>query len=53
MCISLAYWWIQKGIEPDVVTYSFLIDGYCMQNRIDDAVKTFNMMVERGCSPNV
>ena len=44
---------IQRGIEPNTVTYSFLIDGYCLQNKTDDAVKEFNVMVERGCSPNL
>ena len=23
---------IQRGIEPNTVTYSSLIDGYCLQN---------------------
>ena len=44
---------IQRGIEPNTVIYGSLIDGYCLQNKMDDAIKTFNMMVERGCSPNV
>ena len=43
----------RRGIEPNTVTYSCLIDGYCLQNKMDDAVKTFNMMVERGCLPNL
>jgi pentatricopeptide repeat protein len=44
---------IQRGIEPNTVTYNSLIDGYCMQNKMDDAVKAFNMMVERCCSPDM
>ena len=26
---------IQRGIEPNTVTYSSLIDGYCLQNKMD------------------
>ncbi|KAM3704711.1 hypothetical protein ACJW31_03G026300 [Castanea mollissima] len=35
---------IQRGIDPDIVTYNSLIDGYCLQNRMDKAVKTFNVI---------
>ena len=24
---------IQRGLEPDVVTYSILMDGFCMQHQ--------------------
>ena len=24
---------IQRGVEPDVVTYSILMDGFCMQHQ--------------------
>jgi pentatricopeptide repeat protein len=38
---------IQRGVEPDTITYNSLIDSYCLQNRMDEAVKAFNTMVEK------
>ncbi|KAB1224493.1 hypothetical protein CJ030_MR2G016382 [Morella rubra] len=45
--------WVLRGIEPNVVAYSSLINGYCLQNKMEEAVKTFNMMLMNGCSPSV
>jgi len=35
---------IQQGIEPDVVSYNSLIGGYCLQNKLKDAIKALNML---------
>ena len=42
---------VQRGIQHNIVTYSSLIDGYCLQNKMDNVIKTFNLMVEKGFSP--
>jgi pentatricopeptide repeat protein len=44
---------IQKGIKPGTIMYNSLIDSYCLQNRMDEAVKVFNTMVQNGCSPSI
>ena len=33
---------IQRGIDPAKVTYNSLIDGCCLQNQMDEAVKTYD-----------
>ncbi|KAK6804094.1 hypothetical protein RDI58_001878 [Solanum bulbocastanum] len=43
---------IQKGFDPDVVTYNTLIDGYCWQGRLQEAKQVFDSMVQRGVQPN-
>ena len=30
---------IQRGIEPNVVSYNSLIDGYSLQNKLNDAIE--------------
>ena len=30
---------IQRGVEPDVVSYNSLIDGYSLQNKLNDAIE--------------
>jgi pentatricopeptide repeat protein len=39
--------------EFDTITYSFLIDGYYLQNRMDEAIKVFDKIIQKGCSPSV
>jgi pentatricopeptide repeat protein len=39
--------------EPNTITYSFVIDGYCSQNRMDEAIKVFDKMIQKGCSLSV
>lgn len=39
---------IWRGIEPDAVTYNYLIDGYYLPNIMDKAVKAFKIMAEKG-----
>ena len=40
---------IQRGVEPDVVTYNILMDGFCVQDPMDKARKVYNLMLERAC----
>ena len=42
----------QKGEDPNVVTYSSLIDGHCLQGQMDEAMKVFNCMAGRGVLPS-
>lgn len=44
---------IEMAVEPDEVTYKSLINGYCLQNKMDDAAITFYLMTARKCNPNV
>ncbi|KDP32442.1 hypothetical protein JCGZ_13367 [Jatropha curcas] len=44
---------IQRGIKPDVITYSSLMDGYCLHNQVDQAREIFDLMVSNGHTPNV
>ena len=30
---------IQRGVEHDVVSYNSLIDGYSLQNKLNDAIE--------------
>ncbi|RVW77771.1 Pentatricopeptide repeat-containing protein, mitochondrial [Vitis vinifera] len=34
-------------------TYTALMDGHCLRSEMDEAVKVFDMMVHKGCAPNV
>ncbi|GJV78846.1 putative pentatricopeptide repeat-containing protein [Tanacetum coccineum] len=43
----------EKGLIPSVVTYNLLIDAYCKDNDIDQAVGFFSMMPEKKRNPNV
>ncbi|MED6220459.1 hypothetical protein PIB30_045013 [Stylosanthes scabra] len=43
----------KHGVKPDVVTYSSLIDGYCLINEVNKAKCTFEAMTQRGVAPNV
>nr|GLL49850.1 pentatricopeptide repeat-containing protein At1g62914, mitochondrial-like [Ipomoea trifida] len=44
---------IQRNIYPDVVTYNALVEGYCLQGRMDEVRKVFGRMVESGIQPDV
>ena len=35
---------IERGIMPNTIAYNSLIDGYCLQSKIDDAIKTIKSM---------
>ena len=40
---------IQRGVEPNVVTYNILMDGFCVQDQMDEARKVYDLMLERAC----
>lgn len=37
---------IEMDVKPGVVTYSSLINGYCLQNQMDDAAIIFYLMTQ-------
>ncbi|KAJ4849629.1 hypothetical protein Tsubulata_017738 [Turnera subulata] len=41
-----------KGIQPDVICYTALIDHHCKASNIEDAVELFNEMVDGGLQPD-
>jgi len=43
---------IQRGIAPNTITYSSLIDGFCKENRLDEANQMLDLMVTKGCDPD-
>ncbi|BAU00873.1 hypothetical protein VIGAN_11000100 [Vigna angularis var. angularis] len=42
----------EEDREPNVVTYSTLVDGFCREERPDDALLVWKEMERKGCSPN-
>ncbi|KAJ6728892.1 MITOCHONDRIAL GROUP I INTRON SPLICING FACTOR CCM1 [Salix koriyanagi] len=42
---------LSKGIEPNGVTYSHLILGFCMEGDMEEAKRLFMSMENRGCQP--
>ncbi|XP_031282012.1 pentatricopeptide repeat-containing protein At3g04760, chloroplastic-like [Pistacia vera] len=43
----------QKGLMPDVVTYSILIRGFCKEGKLEKAYDLLSDMESNGCTPNV
>ncbi|KAG4400675.1 hypothetical protein GLYMA_07G107025v4 [Glycine max] len=43
----------ESGVAPDVVTYSFLLDGLCQGQHLDLAVVLFNQLIKRGMALDV
>ncbi|XP_038896391.1 LOW QUALITY PROTEIN: pentatricopeptide repeat-containing protein At3g22470, mitochondrial-like [Benincasa hispida] len=43
----------QEGLQPDVVTYSIMIHGFCKGGQVDKANILFQKMKENGCTPNI
>ncbi|KAF2296596.1 hypothetical protein GH714_000447 [Hevea brasiliensis] len=39
---------IKHGKEPDLFTYNSLLNGLCLRGQTDDALKPFELMVNRG-----
>ncbi|KAI9122566.1 hypothetical protein K1719_006406 [Acacia pycnantha] len=39
--------------QPDVITYNILLDALCMQNSIPRAIGLLNIMLDRGCDPDL
>ncbi|RYQ96721.1 hypothetical protein Ahy_B08g092575 [Arachis hypogaea] len=44
---------IERGQQPDIITYTILMDGYCRNNEVDKARNLFDMVIERGFVPDV
>ncbi|KAI6687089.1 hypothetical protein NL676_023917 [Syzygium grande] len=44
---------VEKGLTPDVVTYTLMIDGYFNANRVQEGLFLFNDMKKRGVEPDV
>ncbi|MQL77364.1 hypothetical protein Taro_009780 [Colocasia esculenta] len=42
-----------RGLQPNTITYTHLIDAFCKESRMDEAMLFFNMMLDRGPAPNV
>lgn len=42
-----------KGIVPDVVTYTALIDGHCKVGNTKEAFRLHKEMLDAGLSPNM
>ncbi|KAK9937964.1 hypothetical protein M0R45_014727 [Rubus argutus] len=43
---------IQRDIEPDIITYNSLMDGYCLRGEMDEAKKVFDLMASKGSMVN-
>ncbi|CAL5395812.1 unnamed protein product [Camellia sinensis] len=43
---------IDRGLEPDIVTYTALLCGYCSQGNVDRAVTLVNEMSFKGIQPD-
>jgi pentatricopeptide repeat protein len=44
---------ISKGLNPDVVTYSILIDGLCKKGEIEKALSLLVGMLSKGFNSHV
>ncbi|XLT59850.1 hypothetical protein HN873_052454, partial [Arachis hypogaea] len=44
---------LDKGISPNVITYSSLIFGLCLEGQYKEAIDLLSDMVLRNISPNV
>nr|GEW61157.1 ribonuclease H-like domain-containing protein [Tanacetum cinerariifolium] len=44
---------VRRGLHPDVITYSALIDGYCLRGESAEAHKVLDRMVEKDLKPNI
>ncbi|CAI9091065.1 OLC1v1025986C1 [Oldenlandia corymbosa var. corymbosa] len=44
---------ILRGMSPDVVIYTIMLDGYCKQYQLDEACVLFEDMKRRGITPDV
>ena len=40
---------IQRGVEPDIVNHNIFMDGFCVQDQMDEARKVYDLMLERAC----
>merc|ERR1719453_1364164 len=40
------------GMVPDLITYSTIIKGYCVQGDLEQAIQLFTLMRKRGIQPD-
>ncbi|PRQ33841.1 putative pentatricopeptide [Rosa chinensis] len=43
---------MERDIEPDTITYSALMDGYCLRGEMDQAREVFDLMPSKGSMVN-
>ncbi|XP_042013549.1 pentatricopeptide repeat-containing protein At5g40400-like [Salvia splendens] len=43
----------EEGFDLDIVTYNILVDGYCKNRRLKDAIYLYNIMCTRGMVPDL
>jgi pentatricopeptide repeat protein len=43
----------EKGAGPNVCTYNALLDGYCLRSQMKEAKNMIDIMVGKGCAPDV
>jgi pentatricopeptide repeat protein len=43
---------LKKSFEPDLITYSTLIKGYCFNKQIEDAIQALNEMLSKSVTPD-
>lgn len=43
---------IQRGQNPILATYNWLMQGYCLRGQMNEAMKVFNALVGRGLHAN-
>merc|ERR1719321_968749 len=41
-----------RGIDPDLITYSTIIKGYCVQGDLEKGLQLFSMMQKKGIRPD-
>ncbi|PRQ34497.1 putative tetratricopeptide-like helical domain-containing protein [Rosa chinensis] len=52
--LSVLGQFFKSGLQPDVATFTTLIHGFVLQNRVAEAARLFSKMLGRGhCQPNV
>ncbi|KAF6160852.1 hypothetical protein GIB67_036053 [Kingdonia uniflora] len=44
---------VVSGCEPNVISYTILINGYCKAKRLDEAIQIFENMRSKGLTPDV
>ncbi|RYQ97243.1 hypothetical protein Ahy_B08g093271 [Arachis hypogaea] len=44
---------ILRGQQPNIITYTILMNGYCLNNKVNEARNLFDMVIERGIVPDV
>lgn len=43
---------VKLGLEPDIISYNYLMSCYCRNGRIGDAKKVYEGLLVNGCLPN-